>query len=347
MEYRTLGNTGLTVSEIGFGCGNTGGLMVSGSPQERAAVVARALELGITYFDTASTYGDGLSENHLGETLRELGAHALGARTVVATKARVMTEELGDISGAVVRSVEASLGRLGMESVDLVQLHSRMVTHRAPGARLGIGPPLTVEEVLGPGGVVEAFERLREQGKVRHFGLCAFGGEMAALRRGLDSGRLDTLLVYYNMLNPSAGMPAPPGFQEPDYERIIDHAGAGGLGVVVVRVLAAGALSGAAERHPLAGGGGGPEGTGRGYEADAERTRSLAFLNREGRHSQAQAAIRFALMKREVSTVLVGFSSLAQVEEAAACSGAGGLDPADLERLDGLRRAGFGSGSPD
>ncbi len=337
MEYRTLGNTGLTVSEIGFGCGNTGGLMVSGSPQERASAVARALELGITYFDTASTYGDGLSETHLGETLRQLGAHP-----VVATKVRVITEELGEISGAVVRSVEASLGRLGMESVDLIQLHSRMVTHRAPGARLGIGPPLTVEEVLGPGGVVEAFERLREQGKVRHMGVCAFGGEIAALRRGLDSGRVNTLLVYYNMLNPTAGMPAPPGFQEADYERIIDHAGAEGLGVVVVRVLAAGALTGAEERHPLAGGGGGPEGTGGGFEADAERTQALAFLSREDRHSLAQAAIRFALMKREVSTVLVGFSSMAQVEEAAACSGAGGLDPADLARLDELRRGGFG-----
>ena len=337
MEYRTLGNTGLTVSEIGCGCGDTGGLMVSGSPQERATVVGRALELGVNYFDTSSTYGHGLSETHLGETLRELEAHP-----VVATKVRVMTEELGDISGAVVRSVEASLGRLGMESVDLIQLHSRMVTHREPGARLGIGPPLTVEEVLGPGGVMEAFERLREQGKVRAMGVCAFGGEMAALRRGLDSGRVNTLLVYYNMLNPTAGMPVPPGFQEPDYEQIIDHAGARGLGVVVVRVLAAGALTGATERHPLTGGGGGPEGTGEGYDADAERTRALAFLRREGQHSLAQAAIRFALMKREVSTVLVGFSSLAQVEGAAACSGAGGLDPADLARLDELRLAGFG-----
>jgi len=69
MEYRTLGKTGVRVSVQGFGCGNVGGLMVRGTPAGRERAVARAIELGVNYFDTAPSYGDGLSERHLGQAL--------------------------------------------------------------------------------------------------------------------------------------------------------------------------------------------------------------------------------------------------------------------------------------
>lgn len=74
MEYRSLGRTGLRVSALGFGCSNGAGLMVRGAPKDRERTVARALELGINYFDTAPSYGDGLSELHLGDALRALRA---------------------------------------------------------------------------------------------------------------------------------------------------------------------------------------------------------------------------------------------------------------------------------
>ena len=72
VKYRTLGRTGLEVSEIGFGCGNVGGLMIRGSEQEQIEAVSRALELGINYFDTAPLYGNGQSETNLGKVLTEL-----------------------------------------------------------------------------------------------------------------------------------------------------------------------------------------------------------------------------------------------------------------------------------
>src|SRR5262250_1812986 len=104
MERRTLGRTGLTVSALGFGCGNVGGLMVRGSPAEQERAVARAVELGVNYFDTAPLYGDGESEKNLGRALR-----ALRPNVVVGTKFRLAPSERGRIAAAVKASLEASL----------------------------------------------------------------------------------------------------------------------------------------------------------------------------------------------------------------------------------------------
>ena len=70
MEYRPLGSAAIQVSEIGFGCGNVGGLMIRGERSAQVRAVARALELGINYFDTAPSYGDGQSETNLGQALK-------------------------------------------------------------------------------------------------------------------------------------------------------------------------------------------------------------------------------------------------------------------------------------
>ncbi|MCA8838283.1 MAG: aldo/keto reductase, partial [Proteobacteria bacterium] len=76
MDYRTLGKTGLQVSALGFGCGDVGGLIVRGEPVERERAVARALELGVNYFDPASQYGKGHSEINLGQAWKALKVEA-------------------------------------------------------------------------------------------------------------------------------------------------------------------------------------------------------------------------------------------------------------------------------
>src|SRR5215216_5357151 len=109
MEQRPLGTTGLRVSALGFGCGAVGGLMVRGDSAEQRQAVSRALDAGITYFDTAAQYGDGRSEENLGRTVRDLGAWS---RIVVGTKVRLKPDELAHVGPAVRASVEASLARL-------------------------------------------------------------------------------------------------------------------------------------------------------------------------------------------------------------------------------------------
>ena len=319
MEYRPLGNTGLNVSEIGFGCGNVGGLMIRGEHSDQVRAVARAMELGINYFDTASSYGNGQSETNLGRVLKELAADVY-----VGTKFRVTTHQPGQIKGNVIASVEESLGRLQREQVDLIQMHNHVETVNEGGS-------VSPEEALGE--VVDALQELRQQGKVRFWGMTAVG-ETAALHRIIGSGALNTIQSVYNLVNPSAGNPVPTGFDMPDYGNQIGLASANGMGVLVIRVLAAGALSGEDARHPVAVPSVAPIGSGRDYGQDQARAEGFRFLVREGHTSSlVEASLRFALSNPGVSSVLVGYSSMEHLEQAVQYASNGPLPPEALARL--------------
>jgi aryl-alcohol dehydrogenase-like predicted oxidoreductase len=322
MDYRWLGRTGLKVSVLGFGCGDVGGLIVRGTPAERERAVARAVELGINYFDTAAAYGKGLSEQHLGQALK-----ALRPNVYVGTKVRVAPEDVGDIAGGIARSIEASLGRLGLERVDLLQLHNPLARER-DGNRLG------VTDVLEQ--VVPALDRLRQQGKIRFYGMTA-NGETDALHRVIDAGAVDTAQVFFNLLDPSAGVAVPAGFPGHDFRLLLSHAREQRVGVIVVRVLAGGALSGTSDRHPLAMPSVAPIASGPDYATDVARARELQPLVDEGHAgSLVEAALRFPLGNDAVSTVLLGYSTLEQLEYAAASIAKGPLPPVALDRLSSL-----------
>jgi aryl-alcohol dehydrogenase-like predicted oxidoreductase len=330
MEYRTLGKSGVKISEIGFGCGNNAVLMVKASYDEQVKAVRHALDRGINYFDTAFAYGLGKSEENLGKILNELGAS-----TVVSTKIRLEPYSASDIKTATIHAVEAGLSRLKRERVDLIQLHNRITMERNPGKRFSLTP----KDVYGTGGVLDGFKVMRERGKVGYFGFSGLG-DPQALHEVVASGEFHSFQAYYNLLNPSAGQLVPRGFSALDYSLIIDKAAAKGMGVAVIRVLAAGALT----SDPTAGGGSSPEplSPGSDYHLDLERAEKVkAVLGSEGK-SLTRAAIRFALMKSEVSTVLVGFSNTTHIDEAIACSGAGGLSQDTMEKLKKLWETDFG-----
>ena len=143
MERRILGKTGVEVAVLGFGCGAVGGLMVRGTAADQERAVARALALGINYFDTAPIYGNGESEKNLGRVLKTLRPNV-----VVGTKVRIPDEARGRAAEAVTASLEASLARLGLERVDLLQLHNLIsedgragTIERDRGARSGGARP--------------------------------------------------------------------------------------------------------------------------------------------------------------------------------------------------------------
>jgi aryl-alcohol dehydrogenase-like predicted oxidoreductase len=321
MQYRTIGKTGVRVSEIGFGCGNNAVLMVKAPYPEQVKVVRRALDAGINFFDTAFAYGLGKSEENLGRVLKEIGADP-----VISTKIRLEADCVGDIRAATIRAVEAGLERLGRERVDFVQLHTRVTSERGMEKRFSLAP----KDVLGPQGVIDGFKVMRDRGKVGFFGFSGLG-DPKALHELVDSGEFHGFQCYYNLLNPSAGEPAPAAFSALDYGLILDRAAAKGMGAFVIRVLAAGALT----SDPSAGGGGSGQtlSPGSDYPADLRRAEKMkAALGVDGKNL-TQAAIRFGLMNPKTSTVLVGFSNPSHVDEAAACSGAPALSKDQVEKM--------------
>jgi aryl-alcohol dehydrogenase-like predicted oxidoreductase len=325
MEMRVFGRTGMQLSVLGFGCGAVGGLMVCGDALDQERAVARAIAAGVNYFDTAVQYGNGESEKNLGRVLQRLKP----ADVIVGTKVRLPSTDFGSIADAVTKSLEGSLTRLHRDRVDILHLHNAVTD-------TGGGEALSVRQVLGD--VVPAFERLRQQGKTRFLGLTAVG-DTAALQQVIDARVFDSAQVVYNMLNPSAATALPTTYPAQDYGRLFDHTGATGVGVIGIRVLAGGALSGSAERHPIASPPPAPIGSSLSYDADVVRARRLMPLVEAGfAASLTEAATRFAISHPAIGTILVGMATPEQFEDAFAAVQKGPLPPAALERLAALRQ---------
>ncbi|MGE0225580.1 MAG: aldo/keto reductase [Acetobacteraceae bacterium] len=327
MEMRTFGRTGMSVSILGFGCGAVGGLMVRGDPKDQERAIARALEVGINYFDTAVQYGNGASETHLGQVLAKLKP----ASAIVGTKVRIPSASFGQIAATVTASLDGSLQRLGMQRVDIFHLHN-------PITASGGGESLSAQQVLNE--VVPAFQRLQQAGKTRFLGITAVG-DTAALHQVIDANVFDSAQVSYNMLNPSAATALPAGYPAQDYSRMFDHTQKAGVGVVGIRVLAGGALTGSGERHPIASEPPAPIGSAMAYDTDLDRARRLMPLVIEGfAGSLAEAATRFAISHPAMGTILVGMATPDEFEAALAAVQKGPLPKAALDRLAALS-AGF------
>jgi aryl-alcohol dehydrogenase-like predicted oxidoreductase len=324
MLYRTIGTTGVTVSEIGFGCGNNAVLMVQASFEDQRNAVRHAIECGINYFDTAYAYGLGKSEENLGRILNDLNLPV-----VVSTKIRLEADALNDVKGATIAAVEAGLKRLNRDRVDFIQLHTRVTKEHGVGKRFSLTP----RDVLGDSGVIAGFQEMHDRGKVGYFGFSGLG-DPQSLHELVESGRFHAFQAYYNLLNPSAGQPVPSKFSALDYRGIIDKAAEKGMGAFVIRVLAAGALT----ATPDGGGGSSPEPLSPGSEYGLDRKRAEVVKDALNipETELAALAIRFALMKHEVSTVLVGFSNLKHIDQAVRCSGAAGLTAEQVNVLRAL-----------
>jgi aryl-alcohol dehydrogenase-like predicted oxidoreductase len=294
MNLRPLGRTGINISEISFGAGPVSGLMISPHAAELQRVtIERALTAGINWFDTAATYGAGQSETNLGAALAELRC---GEEIHVATKVRVTTEHLGDIKSAVKASVAASLQRLRRERVTLLQLHNAITTRR------GDAPTsLTVGDVLGPGGVLEAFEELRAEGVTAHLGLTGMG-DFASLREVVSAGSWAAMQVNHHALIRRA---------EGD-DDLLNLCTSHGVGVLAIRVMAGGALAGhMPSAHTLKT----PFFPVALYERDlANARRAIRILPPD--MTLPELAIRHVTGDARVASAIIGFADLEQVDDA-------------------------------
>jgi aryl-alcohol dehydrogenase-like predicted oxidoreductase len=297
--------------------------MVRSDPADQERAVAKALEAGVNYLDTAVQYGDGASERNLGRVLKALKA----ANVIVGTKVRLPSA--AQANAAVRESLEGSLQRLGRERVDILYLHNPVTSAGGPDS---LSTRVVLDEVL------PAFQRLRQEGKIGFLGFTAIG-ETRSLHEVVDAQVFDVAQVTYNMLNSSAAESLPSGYPAQDYDRLFDHTQRAGVGVVGIRVLAGGALSGSADRHPIASPPPVPIGSAETYEADLARAREFSPLLEEGfASSLSEAAIRFSASHEAIGTILVGMATVDEFERALAAIERGPLPSSGLARIAELQR---------
>lgn len=324
MKQRTFGRSGIQVSEVVFGGGNVGGLLIHKDDDTKREAIRRALAGGINWIDTAAQYGQGRSEQALGWILPEMEQ-----KPYLSTKFNLDVENLVDIPAQIEARLNESLERLGRTSVDLLQLHNRIGS--TPGGRV-----MTVEQILGKDGVADGLDRLREKGLIKYMGITGLG-EADAVCEVIRSGRFDSSQVYYNLLNPSAGRAMPEAWTGQRLTGIIDACRETNVAMMAIRIFAAGYIA-TDERT-------GREGilTTDTVASEEERKTKAVFDAIGDEHgTRAQVALRFGLSNPHLSCIVLGSSELHHIDEALAAEAMGPLPQDALDRLDALYETDFG-----
>ena len=324
MKHRTFGRTGIEVSEVIFGAGAVGGILIHKDDATKREAIRRALAGGINWIDTAAQYGNGKSEEALGWLLPEARA-----KPYLSTKFGLDVTNLDDIPKQIEERLTASLARLKRSSADLLQLHNRIGSK--PGGRV-----MTLEQILGRNGVADGLDRLREKGRIRHMGITAIG-EAASVCEVIRSKRFDSAQVYYNVLNPSAGRSMPAAWSGENMGGIIAACRANDVAVMAIRIFAAGVIAT-------------DERTGResvliadtSVAEDERKTKAVFDAIGPGHGTRAQVALRFVLANPDVSGAVIGSAELHHIDEALAAEAMGPLPPEVMVRLEPLYESDFG-----
>jgi aryl-alcohol dehydrogenase-like predicted oxidoreductase len=323
MNQRTLGKTGFTVSEITLGGGGIGMVWGPTTEEECVETVKQAVASGINIIDLAPVYGTGKAEEIVGQAWPDLDPKPL-----IATKVMVMPDERKDLPGVVRRSLERSVIRLGLGQIDLFQLHNQVEPQEPVSPRR-----LTLQEVIGAGGILETMQKLKEEGLVRALGFTGIARH-DMVRELFADGRLQTVQLVTNIMCSEGEMGAPGDALHRDHQEMVRLAQTAGLGVFGIRPFAAGSLTATLDRelpadHPVA-------------KDFTLAHQHLGFLTAEEPFSLAFGAMRYALSLPGVSTVVTGAKNRTELAEAVSAAEAGPLPPVTMEKIAALQQSVFG-----
>lgn len=314
MKTRVLGRTGLRVSEIGFGAWAIGGNAHGNSygptaDADSIDAVRRAIDLGVTFFDTADVYGWGHSEELLGQAL-------VGRRDEVLLATKVGGDfyhggvRMNFDPGYIAFALERSLKRLQTDRVDLYQLHN---------------PPA---EMMGDPATYDVLEGLKAEHKIDHYGVSVhepFEGRLC-----IEAGRPEVLQIPFSL------------FRQESIEELFAEARKANVGIIAREPLGNGFLAGKIRPDARF-----PPGDIRHHwpasmiEARAMAAERLSFLARPGR-TMAQAALRFVLAFPEISVTIPGAKTATQVDENARASKAPALTEDEIRKARALFGRDFG-----
>jgi aryl-alcohol dehydrogenase-like predicted oxidoreductase len=305
MITRLLGRTGLQVSEIGYGAWGIGASQWIGArDDESLRALHRAVDLGVNFIDTALAYGDGHSEKLVGRLLRERRetvyvATKVPPRNAVWPAPRGVPVSENYPAAHIATSAERSLRNLGVERIDLLQLHTWL------------------DDYLDQDGWRDALLGLKRQGKVRALGISVNDHDPGSALRAVASGLFDTVQVIYNI------------FDQGPEERLFPLCRQHGLGVLARVPFDEGGLTGTITPETTF-----PPGDWRNgyFKGDRkrevwERAEALKKLLGEEARTLPELALRFCLAHEAVSTVIPGMRRLASVEANVAVSDGRRLSP--------------------
>ena len=310
MNYRKLGRTGLEISEVGYGAWGIGKSQWMGAEDDESLrALNRAIDLGLTFIDTALGYGDGHSERLVGQTVRARD-ETVHVSTKIPPKNLIFPAPTGlhpdetFPADHVRECTETSLKNLGLETIDVQQFH------------------VWQDEWLGEGDWQEAVEDLKREGKIRHFGVSINDHQPANAVKLIESGLVDTVQVIYNVFDQSPEDELLPACRE--------H----GVGVIVRVPFDEGALTGAITPETQF-----DEGDFRNHYFRDDRKREVqervrAIVSELGvtEDEIAEIALRYILSHPAVSTVIPGMRSVRNVERNMRVGDGEGL-PEDQVRL--------------
>ena len=303
MHERRLGRTGLSVSEIGYGAWGIGGSMWLGAEdQESLRALRRAIDLGVNFIDTAAAYGNGHSERLVGEVVRERDE-----RIVVASKIPPKNFEwparTGDPDEAfpadhIRKWTERTLTNLGRDVLDVQQFH------------------VWNDEWVGRGSWHDAIQALKDEGKIRFFGVSINDLQPANAVKLIETGAVDTVQVIYNV------------FEQAPEDELLAACERNDVGVIARVPFDEGSLTGRLTADSTF-----PDGDFRNEYFSGERSldkvdaRVSAIVEDLGisREELPELALRYVLSRPEVSTVIPGMRSVRNVERNAAIGDGAGL----------------------
>lgn len=311
MNYRQLGNTELRISEVSFGTWGVGGDWGQSSDSEALNGLARAMEQGVNFFDTADVYGAGHAEELLAKATR-------GKEDTVHIATKFC--RAGDIhdpktySEEQVRAYcEASLLRLKRERIDLYQIHC---------------PP---PAILHDGQVFSVLDKLKDEGKIRHYGVSVESVKEGLFCLGVPG--VKALQVIFNLFRQKPG------------EELLPRAESAGVGILARLPLASGLLTGkfskdttfAADDHRSFNANGehfnvGETFAGLPFEKGVQLAEQLRWIA-EGRGDMARASMRWILDQPGVSCVIPGFKNAGQVDDNLGAMDAAPFTREELDRL--------------
>ncbi len=315
MNLRRLGRTGLEVSEIGYGAWGIGQTMwIGAEDSDSLKALERAIDLGLNFIDTALAYGDGHSEELVGSVVRARDETVHVATKIPPKNLRwpASPEDAVDAAfpGEHIRAcTERSLRNLGLERIDVQQFH---VWH---------------DDWLEQGDWLETVEALKQEGKIRCFGVSINDHEPGTALELVRSGRVDTVQVIYNVFDQSP--------EDELFPLCVEH----GVGVLARVPFDEGGLTGRIDAETTF-----PEGDFRNdyFRGDrrrevAERVRGIADELGVTVEGVPELALRYILSEPAVSTVIPGMRSIRNVERNMAAGDGRGLPRDEVAKLKGHR----------